>query len=88
MNYRLVIATGVVTAIIGATLGWGMGQIALRRSSSQIRTSLSANYHNLYNHQFVWLGAIAGGLIGMGQNSVMQLKTQEDKQREKDNGQS
>jgi hypothetical protein len=88
MNYRSVIATGLVTATIGATLGWGMGQIALRHSPSQLRTSLSDNYQNLYNRQFIWLGAIAGGLIGMGQNAVMQLKTQEDKQREKDNSQS
>lgn len=79
MNYRLILAAGVMTTLIGATVGWGMGQIALRRQTSQVQTYVSQSYHELYSRRFIWLGAVAGGLIGMGQASVLQLKRAEDR---------
>lgn len=84
MNYKLVLVAGLVTSIVGGVLGWGMGQIALRQKPSQLRTSLSAGYQDLYNRQFIWLGALTGGLIGMGQECVRQLKDEEDRRRDEE----
>jgi hypothetical protein len=81
MNYRLILAAGVMTSLIGATVGWGMGQIALRRQSSQVQTYVSQGYQELYGRRFLWLGAITGGLIGMGQAAVLQFKRAEDREK-------
>ncbi len=78
MNYRLILATGLITSTLGATLGWGVGQMALRRYPSQMRTHVSQGYQTLYDRRLVWVGAIAGGLIGMGQVCVLQMKKLED----------
>lgn len=81
MNIKLVLASGVVSALIGAMIGLGIGNIALRQNTSQIRSQYSESYQSLYGRNFIWIGAVAGLAIGMGQESLRQLKQQQDNEQ-------
>lgn len=71
MNYRVVILSGIICALVGSVLGWGMGQVALRQHTSQMNSYVSLPYRNLYERRLIWMGAIAGFAIGAGQASVL-----------------
>ena len=47
MNFKLVFASGIISSLIGAMIGYGVGQIALTRNISQIRSIHSTYYQNL-----------------------------------------
>lgn len=80
MNYRVVIVSGLVTAMLGSVFGWGMGQVALRRHRSQIQISMSRPYQELYRRRMVWFGAIAGFVLGAGQATVLGEKKRVDEE--------
>ncbi len=80
MNIKLILASGVMAALIGTVIGYGIGRMTLLRNTSQVRSYYSQYYKNLYNNQFLWIGAGAGLAIGMGQECVRQMKQQQDKE--------
>ena len=82
INPRTVSASGIISALIGAMIGYGAGYLALNRhGNSQIYRYNSQAYEQLYTHKFVWIGAIAGLLIGMGQDCVLQMKREQEKEQ-------
>lgn len=83
MNFKLVFASGVISALIGAMIGYGIGQIALTRNVSQIRSINSIYYQNLYGRNFAWIGAGAFFAIGMGQECLRQLKQEQEQNHER-----
>jgi len=84
MNIILVLASGVISALIGAMIGLGIGNIALRQNTSQIRSHYSAYYENLYGRNFIWIGSGAGLVIGMGQECLRQMKQQQEDEQKQD----
>jgi membrane protein DedA with SNARE-associated domain len=83
MNFKLVFASGVISSLIGAMIGYGVGHIALNRQPSQVRSIHSAYYQNLYGRNFVWIGAGAFFAIGMGQECLRQLKQEQEENHER-----
>ena len=83
MNFKLVFASGVISSLIGAMIGYGIGHIALTRNVSQIRTIHSNYYQNLYSRNFVWIGAGTFFAIGMAQECLRQLKQEQEKNHER-----
>ena len=82
INPRTVFASGIISALIGAMIGYGAGYLALNRhGNSQIYRYNSQAYEQLYTHKFIWIGAIAGLLIGMGQDCVLQMKNEQEKEQ-------
>ncbi|WLT37148.1 hypothetical protein NON20_14185 [Synechocystis sp. B12] len=67
MNYRVIVLSGVMTALLGTVFGWGMGQIALRQRPSQVQVTMSQPYRTFYGRRLIWFGAIAGFVLGAGQ---------------------
>jgi hypothetical protein len=57
-----------------------MGQIALRQKPSQVQITMSQPYRVLYQRRIIWLGAIAGFLLGAGQACVLGEKKREDEE--------
>jgi len=82
MNFKLVFASGIISSLIGAMIGYGVGQIALTRNISQIRSIHSTSYQNLYGRNFIWIGAGAFFVMGMGQECLRQLKQEQDQNHE------
>jgi membrane protein DedA with SNARE-associated domain len=83
MNFKLVFASGIISSLIGAMIGYGVGQIALTRNISQVRSIHSTYYQNLYGRNFVWIGAGAFFAIGMGQECLRQLQQQQEQNHER-----
>ncbi|MFM1843521.1 MAG: hypothetical protein RLZZ490_2264 [Cyanobacteriota bacterium] len=78
MNYRVVILSGITCALVGSVFGWGVGQIALRQHSSQMKTYMSQPYQMLYGRRFIWIGAVVGFAIGAGQASILSQRHHSD----------
>jgi membrane protein DedA with SNARE-associated domain len=83
MNFKLVFASGIISSLIGAMIGYGIGHIALNRNVSQIRSINSTYYQNLYGRNFMWIGAGAFFAIGMGQECLRQLKQEQEQNHER-----
>jgi len=81
LNVKVVLASALASALVGSVIGFGAGQIAVRQHSSQVLTFYSDRYLNLYNNQYIWVGAISGFLFGVGQSCVLQLKAEDEKSR-------
>ena len=81
MNFKLVFASGVIAALIGSVIGYGIGNIALLNNTSQIRSVYSEYYKNLYGRNFIVIGALGGLAIGMGQECLRQMKQQQDNEQ-------
>ena len=78
MNYRIVLLSGIVSALIGSGFGWGMGQIALRQHHSQINSYMSRPYRMLYGRRLIWIGAIVGFAIGAGEACILSQRHRSD----------
>ncbi|AIE74786.1 MULTISPECIES: hypothetical protein [unclassified Synechocystis] len=83
MNYRVVVLSGVMTALLGTVFGWGMGQIALRQRPSQVQVTMSQPYRIFYGRRLIWFGAIAGFVLGAGQACVLAERKREKEEMEK-----
>jgi len=80
MNYRLIIFSGIITALIGGVVGLGVSHLG-QPSFTQDRYQ-TAFYERLYNSYF-WIGSGVGLLVGMGQECVRQ--SQKERQKQLDN---
>jgi len=73
MNFRLVLFSGLVTALVGAGIGYGISRI--ERNPSQV------NYKNPYNYQIIYgAGAALGFCVGAGLQMVKELKEERDRE--------
>ena len=77
MNIRLILFSGVVTALIGSVVGIGAAQLG-QRGFNHLKFE-SASYQNLYQHYAV-IGAGIGFVAGVGQACVRELKAQRDRE--------
>jgi hypothetical protein len=77
MKYRLILYSGIVSAIIGAIIGIGAVEIS-KDSLGQPRYKSQA-YQELYK-KYIFIGAGFGFTVGMGIESLRQLKEQRDKE--------
>ena len=66
MNYRLIVFTGIMTALIGAMLGVAVSRMA--DHATVVRRELSGK-------RFAVVGASLGFVIGAGYEAVRQEKT-------------
>ncbi|NJO78685.1 MAG: hypothetical protein HC827_09215 [Cyanobacteria bacterium RM1_2_2] len=72
MNIRQIIGSAIVTAGIGALLGFGVAKIAAPEFVSQRYQELPAKYPVI--------GAVAGAIVGGCQCAILQLKNQRDRE--------
>ena len=75
MNIRLVLFSGIVTALVGSMLGLAAVQLG-QHNFNQARFQ-SESYKNLYG-KYALIGAGVGFAIGVGQQCVRELKTQQE----------
>lgn len=72
MNRRLIFFAGLMTSVIGAVIGLAVAEMAAPNFESQ--------FYRDPHRRYAIAGAVAGALIGMGQESVRQLKQQQEQQ--------
>lgn len=75
MNFRLVLFSGIVTALIGAMIGLAATQLG-QRNFNQMRFRSEA-YKALYG-RYALIGAGVGFAVGVGQECVRELKAQQE----------
>lgn len=80
MNIRLIIFSGVITALLGSVLGLAMAKVG-QKDFNQLRYQ-SQVYQDLYNEYYIFIGAGLGFTIGAGQECVRELKNKQDKEIE------
>ncbi|MEB3227921.1 MAG: hypothetical protein VKJ27_06020 [Synechocystis sp.] len=78
MNFRIVLLSGIVCALIGSVFGWGLGEIALRQHSSQMNSYVSLPYRKLYGRRLLWIGAVVGFAVGAGQAGILSQRRPHD----------
>lgn len=76
MNIKLVIFSGVITALIGAVIGLAAAKIG-SRDFNQLRYE-SQFYQNLNERYYALVGASLGFAVGVGQECIRELKTQRE----------
>jgi hypothetical protein len=67
MNRKRIIFSGIVTALLGAGIGWIVG-----------RALFPSPYYRSLGVKYAVVGAVGGSLLGLAQESVRQLKQQRD----------
>ncbi len=78
MNLRLILFSGVVTALIGAGTGLAISQI--ERNPSQMTYKPPYEYQTIYKRYWVVSGAVVGFVIGAALQRVRELKEERDKE--------
>jgi hypothetical protein len=73
MNIRLIIFSGVITALIGAVLGLAAARIG-QRDFNQLK--YQGQYYQDLHNKYALIGASLGLAIGIGQECVRELKAQ------------
>ena len=68
MNRKRIIFSGIVTALLGAGIGWIVG-----------RSLFPSPYYRSLGVKYAVVGATAGSLLGCAQETVRQLKQQRDR---------
>jgi hypothetical protein len=74
MNIKLILCSGVVTALAGSVIGLAGAEIG-QRDFNQLQFE-SEFYSNLHS-QYAWIGAGVGFAIGVGEACLLELKSQE-----------
>ncbi|MGA9382355.1 MAG: hypothetical protein WBV73_26645 [Phormidium sp.] len=72
MNFKLIVFSSVITAIIGATIGFAVAELFQPKFSSQI-------YQDLHR-QYSVIGGVGGLVVGGCQEVIRQLKKQRDEE--------
>lgn len=72
MNLKLIIFSSLITAIIGATIGFAVGELFKPKFSSQIYQDVDRKY--------ALVGGLSGLLIGGCQEVIRQMKKQRDEE--------
>lgn len=74
MNMKLILFSAVLTSFVGACIGLGVAEVAAPRYVSRTYRELPDKY--------VYVGAVAGLVIGGCQEAVRQLKKQRDEEED------
>jgi hypothetical protein len=74
MNSRLIVFSGLITAIVGAVFGLIASEAMNPPYESDVYRSIHQNY--------VVAGAVIGLTVGMSQECVRQLKHQQEKEQQ------
>jgi hypothetical protein len=82
MNIKLIIFSGIVTALIGSVVGLAVAHIG-QKEFNQFKYE-SQVYEDLYQKYYGFIGAGLGFVIGVSQECVRELKEQRDKELEKE----
>jgi hypothetical protein len=77
MNFKLIVFSGIVTALIGSVVG--LAATKLGQDDFHNLKYESPFYQNLQD-KYVLVGAGLGFAIGIGQECVRELKNQRDKE--------
>ncbi len=78
MNLRLVLFSGLITALVGAGIGYGMSRI--ERNPSQVNYKNPYNYQIIYRRYLTSAGAAIGFCVGGGLQMVKELKEARDRE--------
>lgn len=73
MNSKRIIFSGIVTALLGAGIGWVIGRAFPSPYTAEIYRSLERKY--------LVVGSTLGFIFGCSQESLRQLKQQSDRQQ-------
>lgn len=74
MNKRLIFLSAIITAIVGSIIGISAVHISNNKYQSEFYQNIEA--------KFFIIGGVAGFIIGAGQESLRQLKAQQDLEEE------
>jgi len=78
MNFKLIAFSSLITALIGAVLGYAVGNVFQPKFNSKISQNL--------NRQYAVVGGIAGLVTGGCQEAIRQLKQQRDEEEVNEKG--
>ncbi|MDY7050655.1 MAG: hypothetical protein RPG89_19110 [Microcystis panniformis WG22] len=78
MNFRLVLFSGLVTALVGAGIGYGISRI--ERNPSQVNYRNPHHYQIIYRRYLTGAGAAMGFCVGAGLQMVKELKEERDRE--------
>ncbi|MBD2773204.1 hypothetical protein ICL16_14285 [Iningainema sp. BLCCT55] len=77
MNIKLIIFSGIMTALVGAMLGLAAAQIGQRGFN---QPKFEGQYYQDLHNRYTLIGAGLGFIVGVGQECVREMKTdREDK---------
>ncbi|XWK89962.1 MAG: hypothetical protein U7127_07785 [Phormidium sp.] len=74
MNFKLIVFSSLITALIGATIGFAACEVFGPKFSSKI-------YRDIHR-KYALVGGVGGLIIGGCQESIRQLKKQRDEEEE------
>jgi hypothetical protein len=81
MNYRLVVYSGIMTALIGALFGWALSYMV---RPDLDRLPYESQFYQTLNRRYPLIGAGLGLAVGSGFAVIRQTQ----KQRDRENNQS
>ncbi|MGH2415198.1 MAG: hypothetical protein ACRDEA_16200 [Microcystaceae cyanobacterium] len=79
MNIRLIIFSGIITALIGSMIGFAATKIGDPRFD---RDKYGTEFYKNLEHKYALIGAGLGFVVGAGQECVRELKAQRDREIE------
>jgi hypothetical protein len=77
MNYKKIIFSGIITALLGAGIGWVIGRASPSPYTAEIYRGLDRKY--------LVVGSTIGLLFGCSQEALRQLKQQQEMQGKSSN---
>ena len=76
MNIRLIIFSGIMTALVGAVIGLAATKISQRNFDQLI---YSGEYYQGLQEKYALIGAGIGFAVGVGQECVRELRSESNK---------
>lgn len=80
MNVKLIIFSGIMTALIGAVIGVAATKIG-QRNFNQL--TYEGEYYEDLQKKYVFIGAAVGFAVGIGQECIRELKAERNKEQDK-----